>query len=678
MDVANRIDELRRLLREHSHAYYVLDQPTIPDAEYDFLYRELEELEAANPELITSDSPTQRVGAPADALFSSVRHRAALFSLDNAETPEHLDAWLEKAERLLGRTPGGFVCELKIDGAAMSLTYENGVLTRAATRGDGTTGEDVTANVRTIQSVPLRTLKPAPAVMEVRGEIYMPVSAFDKLNEEQAAAGGQVYVNPRNMAAGSVRQKDPAVTASRALAIWTYQIGYQEGGPSFASHWESIEYLRELGFPVNPKSKRVETLDEVKKYVAAAEKTRHGEGGLDYQTDGVVIKVDSLADQNELGYTARAPRWAIAYKFPPEERTSKLVDIHVNVGRTGNVTPFAEVEPIFVGGANVRMATLHNEKELQRKDVRIGDTVIVRRAGDVIPEIVGPVLSDRKGDPPIWHMPAECPFCGHAIVTPEGEARAKCTGGFACPSRLREWLFYFASRGGMDIEGLGYKTVDLLLEEGLIKDAADIYRLKVEDLLGREGWGEVSTNNLITAIEASKDRPVSKLLTALGINLVGPTVSTTLIREFRSLDRLAEASAEEIEAIDGIGSEIARTITEWFADSDNQGLITRLRQAGLRFEQPEPEGGFSDLLQGVTLVITGTLDGFTREEAKAAAEAAGAKVTGSVSKRTTALLAGANAGSKLAKAESLGIPVIDEITFAQLLEQGPAALEQAG
>jgi len=382
-----------------------------------------------------------------------------------------------------------------------------------------------------------------------------------------------------------------------------------------------------------------------------------------------------LADQDELGYTARAPRWAIAYKFPPEERTSKLVNIHINVGRTGNVTPFGEVEPVFVGGANVRMATLHNEKELQRKDVRIGDTVIVRRAGDVIPEIVGPVLSKRTGKPRIWRMPTQCPFCSNPIITPDGEARAKCTGGFECPSRLREWLFYFASRGGMDIEGLGYKTVDLLLEEELIKDAADIYLLKTEDLLGREGWGEISTNKLIAAIEASKDRPVPKLLTALGINLVGPTVSNTLIRKFRSMDRLADATVEEVEAIDGIGGEIARTVTEWFADPDNRGLIDRLRAAGLRFEEPEPEGGVSDVLEGVTLVITGTLETYTRDEAKAAAEGAGAKVTGSVSKKTTALLAGANAGSKLAKAESLDVPVIDEATFGRLIEKGPVVLE---
>ncbi|NND13287.1 MAG: NAD-dependent DNA ligase LigA [Acidimicrobiia bacterium] len=672
-EAEDRIGELRELLRKHAHAYYVLDQPSIPDAEYDMLYRQLEELEAAHPDLVVPDSPTQRVGAPPASLFGSVRHRAAMFSLDNAESPDDLDAWAEKVERSLGRPPGGFVCELKIDGAAVSLTYENGVLVRAATRGDGSIGEDITANVRTIKSVPLRTIKPAPDVMEIRGELYMPVSEFERLNEEQAAAGDQVYINPRNMAAGSVRQKDPAVTASRNLAIWTYQIGFQEGGPTFATHWESVEYLRDLGFPYNPESERVPDLDEVKEFVAAAEKTRHGEGGHDYQTDGVVIKVDSLAEQDELGYTARAPRWAIAFKFPPEERTTKLLDILINVGRTGNVTPFAKLDPVFVGGANVGMATLHNEKELQRKDIRIGDTVIVRRAGDVIPEVVGPVLSERTGKPRVWRMPATCPFCGHPIVTPEGEARAKCTGGFICPSRLREWLFYFASRGGMDIEGLGYKTVDLLLQEGLIKDAADIYSLTADDLLGREGWGEISTNKLIAAIEASKDRPVPRLLTALGINLVGPTVSNTLVREFRSIDRLASADTAEIEAINGIGAEIARSVSEWFSDETNAALIDRLRTAGLRFEEPEPDGE-SDLLAGITLVITGTLEGFSREEAKAAAEAAGAKVTNSVSKNTSALVAGANAGTKLTKAESLGVPVVDEATFVRLLEEGPDVL----
>ncbi|MCJ7726622.1 MAG: NAD-dependent DNA ligase LigA, partial [Acidimicrobiia bacterium] len=459
-DPSARVEELRRLLRYHSHRYHVLDEPEIADAGYDAMFRELEALESAHPELASADSPTQRVGAPPSDLFAEVAHRERMFSLDNAESAEQVEAWEARLDRQLGRPPAGFACELKVDGLAVSLTYEQGRLTRAATRGDGLTGEDVTANIRTVLGVPLVLLgDDAPDLMEVRGEVYMPLAAFEALNESQAEAGERLFVNPRNAAAGAVRQKDPAVTAGRRLAIWLYQVGYVEGGPSFGSHTESLAWLREHGLPVNPASEHVDDLPGVLRYVADAEQARHH---LGYQTDGVVIKVDPLADQRELGFTAKSPRWAIAYKFPPEEQTTRLVGIEVNVGRTGAVTPFAVLEPVFVGGATVTNATLHNQDEVARKDVRIGDTVVVRRAGDVIPEVVGPVPSLRTGAETPWKMPADCPFCGNPITRAEGEAVARCTGGFECPSRLREYLFHFAGRGGMDIEGLGYKTVGLI------------------------------------------------------------------------------------------------------------------------------------------------------------------------------------------------------------------------
>jgi DNA ligase (NAD+) len=568
----------------------------------------------------------------------------------------------------LERAPSGYACELKIDGLAVSLTYEAGVLVQAATRGDGVTGEDVTANVRTIESVPLRLRGDAPALMEVRGEIYMPVPAFAELNARQAELGEKPYVNPRNTAAGSVRQKDPAKTASRNLNAWIYQLGYREGGPAFATHTESMAWLGDLGLRVNPANEVAGDIASVEQYVAKALEQRHAH---DYETDGVVIKVDALADQRAVGFTSKSPRWAIAYKMPPEEKTTVLRAIEINVGRTGAVTPYAVLEPVFVGGVSVTTATLHNEGEVQRKDVREGDTVIVRRAGDVIPEVVGPILSKRPKGAAVWHMPEMCPFCGNPIVLPEGEAKARCAGGYECPSRLREYLFHFASRGAMDIEGLGYKTVDLLLTEGLISDPADIFTLDAEALLGREGWGEVSVGNLLGAIEAARDRPLARLLTALGISHVGGTVARSLARQFLSMSRLMGATEEDIAAIDGVGPEIARSVREWSADEHNRQLIEKLGAAGVRLEDLEPEtGAASDLLAGVTVVVTGTLDGFSRDEAKAAVETRGGKVTGSVSTKTSAVIAGANPGSKLQKAEDLGVPVLDETGFVRLLEEG--------
>jgi DNA ligase (NAD+) len=673
-DVATEIEELRRTIRYHLHRYHVLDDPEISDAEYDELYRRLERLEAEHPELVTRDSPTQRVGEAPSTAFAPVTHRQPLFSLDNADSLEMLEAWEQRVVRGLEAEASGYVCELKIDGLAVSLSYENGRFVQAATRGNGTVGEDVTHNVRTIDAVPLVLFAEPPTLMEVRGEIYMPISAFDELNRRQAEAGGQTFVNPRNAAAGSVRQKDPSITAGRKLAIWCYQVGYLEGGPGLQSQWDTLQWLRALGLPVNPASERLETRSGVEQYVRRALDERHGH---DYQTDGVVVKVDGLAEQNTLGFTARSPRWAIAYKFPAEERTTVLKEIRINVGRTGAVTPYAVLESVFVGGATVTHATLHNEGELHRKDIRPGDVVTVRRAGDVIPEVVGPVLAAREGKRlRTWHMPEACPFCGYPIVTEPGEAKARCTGGFECPSRLREYLFYFASRSGMDIEGLGYQTVDLLMSNEVISDPADIFTLDAETLLGFEGWGEVSVNNLLTQVEAAKDRPLARLLTALGIPLVGPTVAGTLTRRFPTMESLLAADAAALEAIDGVGPEIVTSLQRWAADPETRVLIDKLRAAGVRLEDPVPEGGRDDSLAGVTLVITGTLENYSREAAKSAAESKGAKVTGSVSKKTTVVVAGANAGSKLAKAAELGVAVLDEAGFEQLLAEGRDVLSR--
>jgi DNA ligase (NAD+) len=672
--IADRIDHLRAEIRDHSYRYYILDDPTLSDAQFDALVKELRQLESEHPEMVTPDSPTQRVGIPVADLFRPVRHLRPLFSLDNAETRDDLESWELRMERQLGRRPAGYVCELKIDGLAVVLTYRDGQLVSGATRGDGTTGEDITANLRTIQSIPLRLLgSDVPELLEVRGEVYMPYDAFEELNRRQAEKGGQIFANPRNAAAGSVRQKDPGVTASRRVDVWIYQLGLVEGGPGFDTHWETVEYLRSLGLRTNPDIARVGTVEEVYEYVARAETGRHQ---VSYQTDGVVIKTDSLADQIALGYTAKAPRWAIAYKFPPEEQVTTLKAIGVNIGRTGAVTPFAVLEPVFVGGATVGLATLHNQDQIALKDIRIGDQVMVRRAGDVIPEVVGPVVSARTGEERAWEMPADCPFCGNPIVRPEGEAVARCTGGFDCPSRVREWLSHFAGRGGMDIEHLGYKTIDLLLDQGLIRDPADIFTFDVDGLGEMEGWGETSVGNLAKAIDAARDRPVSRLLTALGIRHVGGTVARTLARHFGGLPALMEATEEEISLVEGIGPVIAAEVRAWATDPANRELVSKLEMAGVRLADPVEQGLGSDLLTGATFVISGTMERMTREEAEAAVEARGGKATGSVSSKTTALVVGESPGaSKTRKAEELRVPVIDEEMFRRVLETGLSALE---
>lgn len=667
MTVQDRYRELLSELREHNHRYHVLDAPTIDDAAYDELYRELVEIEADRPELVSMESPATRVGGPVAEAFTAVRHRERMFSLDNAMGAGELDAWYERLRGALASEPAGYSCELKIDGLAVSLTYIDGVLATASTRGDGVVGEDVTANVRTIKSIPLVLRGEAPAVMEVRGEIYMPLSEFAALNEKQAAAGEKPYINPRNTAAGSVRQKDPAVTASRNLATWVYQLGYVEGGPDLSTHTGQMAWLKDLGLRVNPASRAVATFAEAKEYIEEATQRRHAR---DYETDGIVVKLDSLADQANVGFTARSPRWAIAFKSPPEEKTTLLKSIEINVGRTGAVTPYAVMDPVFVGGVTVTNATLHNEGEIHRKDVRPGDTVMVRRAGDVIPEVVGPVTELRPAGLSKWRMPKKCPFCDSPIVLPEGQAKARCTGGYACPSRLREYLSHFVSRGAMGIDGFGYKTVDSLLERELIQDPADIYGLTAEDLLSMEGWGEVSATNLLAAIEGSRSRSLARLVFGLGIDHVGSTVAAQLARRFGSLDALLSASIEEVSDIDGVGPEIAGSVAAWAADEANRDLVTRLAAAGVTLGDERAGEELPSTLAGMTLVITGTLEGFTRDSAKAAVEDRGGKVTGTVSGRTTALVTGAGAGSKLSKAESLGVPILDEAEFVELLD-GP-------
>ena len=662
-EAKRRVEELRDLINAHDYRYYVLDDPEVSDAEYDALMRELRSLEEEFPELITPDSPTQRVsGAPTD-LFAPVEHRTPMLSLDNAFSWEELNAWGKRVERLVGER-SDFVCELKIDGLAVALTYEGAEYARGATRGNGYVGDDITANIRTIRSAPVRLRGPRlPPAMEVRGEVYLPVKAFEKLNDQLLDAGQKAFANPRNAAAGSLRQKDPKVTASRPLRLWCHGVGYVEG-KRFARHSEALAFLRDAGLPVNPTTEVVGTLEEVFAFCERWERDRHS---VDYEIDGVVVKVDQIPLQEELGATAKAPRWAIAYKFPPEERTTLLRDIFVHTGRTGVVTPFASLEPVFVGGVTVTTATLHNEDEVRRKDVRKGDTVIVRRAGDVIPEVVGPVTSKRPKDAPPWRFPKKCPSCGTALVRLEGEAATRCPNRRGCPSQNIEWLFHFASRGAMDIEHLGYKTGMALLDRGWVTDPADVYRLTAKRLAELPGFKDRSISNLLDAIEGSKDRPVWRLLVGLNIRHVGSTVARMLTDAFPSIEALANASAEEIDAVEGVGPEIASSVHEWFRDRENRKLLTKLRKAGVRMEDPPKRRKGDGPLTGKTVVLTGGLSAMSRDDAQRAAEEAGAKITSSVSKKTDFVVVGLDPGSKYDKARALGVETIDEAEFLRRL-----------
>ena len=664
-DARQRVEELRTEIDTASYRYHVLDEPEIADFDYDRLVRELEGLEAEFPALIAPDSPTQRVGGPAADLFAPVTHRAPMMSLDNAFSFDELEAWAKRVERVLGESTPRFVCELKIDGLAVVVSYEDGVLVRGATRGDGVVGEDITSNVRTVRSIPmnLRSGEPPP-VLDVRGEIYLPVKAFEQLNEQLAEAGGKVFANPRNAAAGSLRQKDPSVTASRPLRLWCHGVLYAQR--RFAAHSEALAFLRDAGLPVNPATEVVDSLQEVFDYCERWKRDRHT---IDFEIDGVVVKVDAIAQQEELGATSKAPRWAIAYKFPPEERTTKLNRIEIHIGRTGKATPFAFLEPVFVGGVTVSTATLHNANEVARKDVRDGDTVIVRRAGDVIPEVVGPVLSKRPRRTKPWVMPERCIACHTPLVQPEGEVDYRCPNKRGCPMQNIEWLFHFASRGAMDIEHLGYKTGQLLMDMGWVSDPADLYGITAEQLSQLPGFKERSTSNLLTSIEGSKDRPLWRLLVAVNIRHVGSHVAQVLTRAFPSVELLAGATAEELNAVEGVGPEIAQSVFDWFRDPDNQRLISKLRAAGVRMQDEPVATPANGPLTGRTIVITGGMVEFSREGAIAAAEAAGARVASSVSRKTDFVVVGENPGSKFERAQQLGVEIIDEQEFLKRLER---------
>jgi DNA ligase (NAD+) len=683
-DPAKRVDELREQIAYHNERYHTLDAPEIPDAEFDLLVRELRELEAEHPELASPDSPTQAVGGAPSGLFQPVRHRLPMMSLDNAFEESELLAW---AERLRRQVPEidldelAFSSEPKVDGVAMSLTYERGRFVQAATRGDGVTGEDVTANVATVKTVP-HTLDaaagPYPALLEIRGEIYMPVAEFKAMNDRQEAAGLRLFVNPRNAGAGALRQKDPTITATRPLSFWAYQVGLVEGAPR-GSHWpaatqtETLALLAQAGLPVSPDARAVRGMKAV---IARCEELAAERHDLPYEIDGVVTKVDDLALHGRLGSTSRAPRWAIAFKFPPEERTTKLRSIQVSIGRTGRATPFAMLEPVFVGGSTVGVATLHNEDQVQAKDVRPGDLVIVRKAGDVIPEVVGPVLSG-PGVPsrrkPKWKFPTQCPSCGTPLVRLPGESDTYCTN-IDCPAQRVQRIVHFASRAAMDIEGLGEERVIQLVAAGLISDIADLYSLDVAQLSGLERFAALSATNLVNGIAASTEQPLSRLLVALGIRHVGPTGARAIARAMGSLDALMSAREADLAAIEGIGGVIAAAVAEFLAAPTNVGVIDRLRAAGVATEEPgvtEGGGGLEQTLAGKAVVVTGTVPGYTREEAEEAILARGGTSPGSVSKKTFAVVVGdAPGASKLTKAEQLGTPIIAGDEFARLLESG--------
>ena len=671
-----RIDELRAQISHHNEQYYGTDAPEISDAEYDLLMRELRDLETQHPELADEQSPTESVGAAAITTFDPVVHRVPMTSLDNAMDESELRAWGERVAKGLDGQPVRFVCELKIDGLAISIRYENGRLVQAATRGDGKVGEDVTANVATIRGLP-SVIKDAPEVLEVRGEIYMSTAAFQKMKAEREAenlervASGRaplsVPVNPRNAGAGSLRQKDSAITAQRDLSLWSYQLGEVVGGPEFTSHHSTLEYLQKYGFPVNPEITMLDSIDSVLQFCQTWQERRHE---LPYEIDGAVVKVDDLAQRELLGFTSRAPRWAIAFKFPPEERHTILQDIQISVGRTGRVTPFAVLEPVFVGGSTVGMATLHNRDQVAAKDVRPGDTVVVRKAGDVIPEVVGPVLAKRPKNSKQWEFPSQCPCpVKSTLVKLDDVADTRCVEP-ACPFQRDQRIIYFASRGGMDIEGLGERTVFALSDAGLVTDVGDLFSLTVEQLLTLEGFAELSAQNLVASIQASRTKPLPKLLTALGIKHLGPAAADSLSSHFGTLDAIASASSEELSSVDGVGTVIAASIASWFSISENQSIIQKLRDASVDFGRVEVST-LPHTLSGKAVVVTGTLTNYSREGAENAIKARGGKSPGSVSAKTFAVVLGDSPGaSKVTKAEQLNIPVLDEAGFEVLLETG--------
>ena len=696
-DVA-RAAELNRILNHAAYAYYALDNPELTDAEFDRLLIELQQLEAAYPELITEDSYTQRVGGYVSEQFEPVQHAARMYSMDDAMNLEELDAWLSRTDEALGASltnPVAYTCELKIDGLGVALTYRDGQFIRAATRGDGSTGENVTANVLTISDVP-RELALAGLEqvenrglnqsIEVRGEVYMPKHSFIRLNEDADAAGKQPFANPRNAAAGSLRQKDPKITAHRDLETFIYAVA-DEGPLDVHSQWEFLNWLRSCGFNVNSHARRCLSAQEVHDFCAQALEQR---GDLNYDIDGVVVKVDSFASQEALGFTSRAPRWAIAFKFPPEEKQTVLREIRIQVGRTGVLTPVAEFDPVTVAGSTIARATLHNLDEIRRKNVREGDTIIVHKAGDVIPEVVGPVLSLRPADAVEFQMPTTCPSCGSPVIQEEGEVAFRCVS-IDCPAQAVERLIHWGSRKAMDIDGLGDELINRMVEEGVLSDVADFYDKLTEETLSSMPTGRVYDTDtadhlsgdsipvghtiakkVMAKVEESKTRGLGRVLFGIGMRHVGANVAELLAQEFGSIQALATAPVEKIAEIPGIGPKIAESVHEFFSIPENVAVIERLRQAGVVLEEEKAENELPQTLAGLTFVLTGTLEHFTRDEAGAQLRAMGAKVSGSVSKKTSFVVAGEAAGSKLTKAESLGVPVLDEAALQQILETGQA------
>ena len=665
-DVRSRVDELRQILNRALVAYHVENDPIMSDAEYDRLYDELAELEREHPELVAADSPTQRVGAPPSEKFQKVRHLSPMGSLEKVTSDEALVKWAEDVrKRLDSDEPVAYVIEPKIDGSAINLVYENGVFARGATRGDGIQGEDVTPNLRTIPAIPLQMLTDGdqpPALLEVRGEVYMPLAGFREFNARLAEQGKTTAPNPRNAAAGSLRQKDPSITAQRPLSIWVYGTGRRDGLTT-TTHWETLEWLRAHGFRTNPFAERLETIEGVAERCRDWERRR---AELDYEIDGIVIKVDSLEQQARLGSLHERPRWARAFKWAPLTAQTKLLKIAIRVGRTGALNPWAMLEPVEVGGVTVSKATLHNEEDISRKDIREGDTVIVQRAGDVIPQVVGPVLPHAKGTKP-FRMPKQCPLCGAEVVKPEGEAMHRCLNR-ACPSRgletLNNWVMAAA-----DIDGVGEQLVRRLWDLGLVRSLPDLYRLTKEQLLELDGFQERSASNVVGAIDASKAIPFSRVLFGLNIPDVGWVTAQSLARHFGTVDRLAAASQEQIQEVEGIGPERAEAIAEWFADAENRKLVEELRALGLRFEAGPEERPVEGPLSGSSYVITGTLERYTREEAKASLEALGAKVSDNVSKKTTGVIVGESPGSKVDKAQKAGVPLLAEADLERLLRR---------
>ena len=656
--------ELARTLHAHNHRYYVFDDPVITDSEYDALMREIRALEEQHPNLVTPDSPTQRVGAEPLDSFVSVQHPRPMLSLANAFSNEDLVAWRTRVSGLLDQDRFDMVCELKFDGLAVALTYENGSLVRGATRGDGLRGEDVTLNLRTIRSIPLTVPSDSPTRFEVRGEVYMSLSGFQELNRQREEAGEPLYVNPRNTAAGTVRQLDPRITAKRPLDIFIYGLGYAEG-PVPDTHWEMLQYFKSLGFRISPLSELVHDVDQVEAFFKRWEE---GLEDLDYAADGVVVKVNEIALQERLGYVGREPRWAIAYKFPAEQATTKLLNIGINVGRTGSLNPFAELEPVVVGGATVKQASLHNEDDIHRRDIRIGDTVIVQRAGEVIPQVLGPVASLRTGNEQVFQMPTECPICSTTVVRPEGEAMHRCPNPL-CPAQSYEALKHFVSRGAMDMEGVGESLCEALLDSGLVKDPADLYSLTKDQLLTLERMAEKSASNVLAAIKKSRTQPLPRVLIALGIPHVGGETAELLAQHYDDIDKLAEATEEELVDINAIGPIIAKSVSEFFKNESSKAIIEKLRTARVKLKSDQVKISGAGPWVGKTFVVTGALDNYSRDQAHSLIKELGGSAASSVSKKTNYLLAGANAGSKLTKAQSLEIPVIDEATFTQMLAE---------